>query len=487
MSLALPSTRLGLGVLLGVSLALGLLAGHLADALTAVPAAWYLLALTATVAGGALWVSARRGALYEPLAMLAVVLAAFVARGAELLLHKENLLTFRFPTDPVRGLLDYSSQEITLFIVRRLADPVDLVFERTLAAVAIFTVLVVAGYFSPPARWLAGRLSVVGRVTDGRDLRAAVALFLAVGLLGQIAILIRVGGVGAALDHILDQSNFEAGFALFSITAFSFVALLMWACWHPPSSRIARILFAAALVEVAAFYGALGSRSLILLPLFLLFLVRQHLHRPWRLAHVAAGVLLFLAFSSAYLGVRQATAEQPLGQALLSAPTYLGDLRGFSNDNTAFDGLFQAVGWFGRSQDFRGGASAFDALHSYVPSFIDPGKPPGADIQFREALWGEFFQGGRPYTVIGEFYADFGFPGIVLGSLLLGIVAGGLRGLVRPDARDEAGRAYRVALFACAMFVLYQLVIGTYAIGIGFALQLFGPLMLGVHVFGRRS
>jgi len=304
---------------------------------------------------------------------------------------------------------------------------------------------------------------------------AAIVMYAALGLILAIPDLgaAIAGGVADPISQTI-TTHLGAGIAkpLFAMVVLAFIAGIA-----AVQASVSRVIFALGRdgqLPAPGWFGTLSGRD---------SLPRNAIGA----SALAAGVLLFLAFSSAYLGVRQATAEQPLGQALLSAPTYLGDLRGFSNDNTAFDGLFQAVGWFGRSQDFRGGASALDALHSYVPSFIDPGKPPGADIQFREALWGEFLQGGRPYTVIGEFYADFGFPGIVLGSLLLGIVAGRPRGLVRPEARDEAGRAYRVALFACAMFVLYQLVIGTYAIGIGFALQLFGPLMLGVHVFGRRS
>ena len=47
------------------------------------------------------------------------------------------------------------------------------------------------------------------------------------------------------------------------------------------------------------------------------------------------------------------------------------------------------------------------------------------------------------------------------------------------------GREYRVALYAILLIVLYELVLGTFSIALGFAITLLLPFLIAIHGFGR--
>jgi hypothetical protein len=116
-----------------------------------------------------------------------------------------------------------------------------------------------------------------------------------------------------------------------------------------------------------------------------------------------------------------------------------------------------------------------------VPSFIDPGKPEPPAVAFRKAVFGDAVGAGRPTTIVGDFFYDFGFVGILVGSMLLGVGARGLLGLV--SGRKPSG--FAVGLYALSMVVLYQLVIGTYSIALGSLLTLVMPYAIAGLVLGR--
>jgi hypothetical protein len=130
-----------------------------------------------------------------------------------------------------------------------------------------------------------------------------------------------------------------------------------------------------------------------------------------------------------------------------------------------------------------GGEIAQGAL-GQVPRFVYPGKPDANDTSFRRLIWGETFKAGRPIGAVGEFYRDFGFAGIIIGALLLGVLARGLTGL-RAAAGGERGRELRAAVFVLSLVLLYQFLVGSYSIVFGQALAMGIPLLLAIKVFAR--
>jgi hypothetical protein len=215
--------------------------------------------------------------------------------------------------------------------------------------------------------------------------------------------------------------------------------------------------------------------------------VTHFLRRRWRLRELLAGMVAVVVIAGGLLGVRQATRDESIGSALRSAPTYLTDPRGVVNDITEFDGLFYATTVIGSPREyrnpapFRRGGWFVEALRSYVPSDIDPGKPKSGDIEFRELIFNDEFKAGRPFTVIGDFWADFGFLGVALGALLVGVLARGFPGLVA-GAPSRPGSEYRVILYSIVLVVFYIWLVNTYSVAIGFAITFGVPFVVVMHV-----
>lgn len=445
--------------------------------------AWAELAVVATVCGVILYKAGRAGRLLEPLPIVAfVTLISFCLRPAQLLLQRSSLLDYEAPSSAVGSLLGLGNQEITLYVTTKLVEPLDQAFAQVLTAVLLFVVFTVIGYELPIARRIAARVAPAAAWSRRLDMRRVVALFIAVGFVGQALVYRAAGGVGAAVSNILTQSNFGAGFRVFAVANFAVVALLIWLAWHPPTTPRGRAAFIVLLLEVVGFYITLGSRALALYPVLMLVIVFHYRVRPVTFKVLVGCFVAVMIASSAYLAVRQASYDQPIGQAVGSAASYLTNPSGVSNDNSAFDNLFEARTFIGSSVGFRNGRSLISALEQFVPRPLLPKKPDPGDIWFRKVLWGDEFQAGRPYTLIGEFWVDFGTIGIIVGSLGFGWLCRILMGCVPRGTRPDPLAA---TVLSVALVVLYVLMVGVYSIAFSFVAQYFGALAIALF-FSRR-
>jgi oligosaccharide repeat unit polymerase len=153
-----------------------------------------------------------------------------------------------------------------------------------------------------------------------------------------------------------------------------------------------------------------------------------------------------------------------------------------ANDITYFDDVLYATTIYGRTRSHEHGQFLVHAFRSYIPRRIDPHKPEGGDFAFRKVVWGQQMGAGRPPTAVGDLFIDFGFPGVAIGALLLGAAAHALLGLLRGAVR---GREYRVVLYAILLVVLYEWIVGTLSIALGFVFTLLLPFLVAIHGFGR--
>jgi oligosaccharide repeat unit polymerase len=191
---------------------------------------------------------------------------------------------------------------------------------------------------------------------------------------------------------------------------------------------------------------------------------------------------VMVAFLSSYLAFRESVDDDSIAEAARKAAGRTLDPQVILNDITSFDHVLYATTIFGRTRDHEHGTFLVDGVRSYVPSAIDPGKPDGGDIAFRKLVWGNEFGAGRPPTAVGDLYIDFGFPGVAVGAVLIGVLARSLLGLLRGP---PAGRRYRVAVYAILLVVLYELVVDTFSLALGYVLTVALPFLIAVHVFGR--
>lgn len=449
---------------------------------TDLPVAWLLLAITGAMLGTVVAWAWRNGRVLEPLPVLAPLsLGLFVLRPLQLFLGADDLLAFPVsspPTSAVEALRALETQEVAAFATTRLSEPLEDALTRAMLVAAAFCVFLVVGYLA--LRRLPYRRVAHLDATCRRP-RRAIALCFALGLAGQVAIVARAGGPVAAAEAVRDQSTLNAGFALFVLASFSVAGLLVWYLWQRPRDRAGWVLFGVALAETSGFYLLAGSRARAMLPLFLLLVARHFGVRPWRLRTLVAMGLSVALAATAFLAVRQASADRAGWSVAEAVPRYLSDPGPALNDNTSFDNLFMLTTVVGRESGHKHGGAVLDALHSYVPGAIAPDKPESGDIEFRRLIWGESQGGGRPYTVAGELYYDAGLALVIVGALLLGALLAAVPRLLAPGF----GQPYRVGLYAITLFVLVELLVGGYAIAIGFALLLGIPYLVAVHLLGR--
>ena len=469
--------------------AAGLLVAALVVAIGGAPVAWVLLAFCGALSAVVLFIQMKRGRFFEPLTVLAAVgLTSFAARPLDLFLSVDDLQSWHFESSDVERLLRIDNQETALFVTRELQEGLEPALTRAIASVAIFLGLALIGYLLPWGRSLASRLSRVGAGYTGRmDVPVVVGACLLIALVGQIAVLVKVGGLSGAANNMLHQKVLDTGLAYQTLLGFGTVGLLVWAAWSPPRTTRARVAFLAVTLEVCAYYAVAGTRTRVFLSLLAVAVVTHYIWRPWRLRWVVGGFLVVVVFAAGLLGIRQATREESISEAITSAPAYIADPRGILNDTTEFDNLFLATSVIGseheyhRPAPFRYGEGIVDAFYSYVPGRIAPDKPEGGDIEFRKIVWGNELKAGRPYTVIGDFWNDFGFPGVIVGSLLFGLLARALLGLVAAGATG-AGREYRAVLYALGLVVFYMELTTTYAVALGFVITFGLPLLAAMYL-----
>jgi hypothetical protein len=458
------------------------------------PVGWLLLGYSAAVTLGALVVQVWHGRYFEPLTIIAAfALISFVLRALQVFLGADDLLSFYLTTDPFDQYLRLETSETAQFVTERLKEPLEPALTRAIGAVAIFVTFVVVGYVLPWGPRLGKGLRRIGRRSAGAmNVRAIVAVCFAICAVGQVVVLVKVGGPVDALDNSVHHTVLRAGLAEHFLIGFGVIGVLIWAAWSRPRSVRARVALAVTTLEICLFFAIAGSRTRLVLVLGMLAIVSHFLWRAWRPREVVVGVLTIVVLASALLGIRQATLEKSTGEALESAPTYITDPRGILNDLNEFDYVFEATSVIGsphkyhRRAPFQYGNGFWQAVHPFVPGFIDSGKPESRDQEFRKIIWGEAQGEGRPYTVIGDFWNDFGFAGVVVGSLLFGLFARAMLGLVAAGS-EGPGREYRVILYAMGLPLVYVGVSTTYSVTVGF-LVIFGlPLLLTMHVIRPAS
>ena len=216
-----------------------------------------------------------RGRLFEPLTVIAAVsLVSFTARPLQLFLSADDLKSYYFQFSALNSLLKTENQEIALFVTRDLKEPLEPALTRAMGAVTIFVCLVVVGYLLPWGRRWAGRLARVGQGVANRiDVQPAVIASLLIAAIGQIAVLVKVGGPAQAADHMLDQEVLGTGLAYQVLLGFGTAAVLIWAAWDPPRTTRARVAFLLVLLEVCGFYALAGTRTRVFLTLLMMAVI----------------------------------------------------------------------------------------------------------------------------------------------------------------------------------------------------------------------
>jgi len=109
-----------------------------------------------------------------------------------------------------------------------------------------------------------------------------------------------------------------------------------------------------------------------------------------------------------------------------------------------------------RNPEYLAGRTFLMAFIAPVPRAIWPSKPVvrlGPYVAQEILDYGN--DSGAPPTAIGEFYINFGLPGVLVGMLLVGGLAGAVyRGALRSPERGNALVRYTLVMLCIAMFLI---------------------------------
>jgi hypothetical protein len=448
---------------------------------------WILIAGLGLAAASTVLYAIRTEQLLAPVGLVGLVfLAYFVARPLQLSLSSNGLLhtSYNYYATPVESLLQLSGQEISLYIDTRMAGTFDAAMTRAMVVLVLFFALFFVGYRARIGKRLAHRAARIGAHAKALELRWVVLAWLGLGLLGEAVVFTKIGSLSTVVTQLGTQGNLSVSFTFLVILNFYTAGLILWTCWHAPTTTGGKLLLGAALAELVCFYLILGSRTLVLIPVLLMLVAFNEVVRPVRLRLLLGAVVAGILFSSGYLAVREAAVTEPFGRVIASVPGYAADAQVILNSSPVFDQLFEETNYVPSRSAYRHGGELGQGLLSQVPRIVYPGKPGATDTSFRELIWGDTFLAGRPVGAAGEFYRDFGFPGVIVGALILGVLARGLTGL-RSRAGAAEGRELRAALFVVGIVLLYQFLVGSYSIAFGSALELGIPLALALKLFAR--
>lgn len=343
--------------------------------------------------------------------------------------------------------------------------------------------LTYAGYYAPRWRRAVRRLPQPAVALPKHAPWVVLGLIYAVGVIARVVILLDRGATFARLDlqeRLTDDFN-----VLLQIGSFSQFAVLLAGVYAFRPQGVRRGVVAAVLAVIVpvemVFTVAFGSKHVVAVLLVGLaglynYRVRRLGGLPFLLAVAAAVVVTFGVVTIYRDRVHQGALQRPTDLASLStAPVALAGelieagpgeffhaaLRTLVNRQTAGETLASILAYGDTvNLEITGVDLALIPAFAFVPRAIWPDKPVPFSPQVSSAFRG--VEGNRTsfgITHTGDLYLRYGLPGVVIGSLMLGLLYRLLYGwLVDRPGATAVGAVLYLALFWRIIFVNAEIV-----------------------------
>jgi hypothetical protein len=325
---------------------------------------------------------------------------------------------------------------------------------------------------------------------------AATACALA-GVLLFFAFLSRGGGI-ASIGTLLGgrsaaQGEFYRGAPayVFYGVFFCFPAALVF-YWQSlrDGSRTLRLFALVASIPPVVFSFSTGIRSW-LLPMLLSYAIVHYSsrrRRPSGVSLVLAGLVVFF-LGIVFVGTfRNADTRQAVGprELLVDTVSHPGEsvlsvLQGGDSEMVALLAIINEK--VPNELPFRFGTATGELFVHYVPRQVWKSKPRAGDEVFtQEVLANPYFaQAPRQYTPLANFYLDFGYFGVLVGMMMLGMLA---RFHFEALGRNQSGAA-RQLLFAATLPLWIPLLRGSLTDTAGRLFFVLPPLLMIFFVSTR--
>ncbi|HVQ35731.1 MAG TPA: hypothetical protein VMT33_06940 [Candidatus Bathyarchaeia archaeon] len=241
------------------------------------------------------------------------------------------------------------------------------------------------------------------------------------------------GGLWAKLGIGYGGGRYGAAFTI----AFDLLILgiILWA-WHlldsPDRSRFHVLSFAGALGCAVLFFGILYGARKYLFFLFFGLLVATTLRRGVKhlpKLKLAAGMSILLVFFGVWGAVRATPVAALLGIGKAAPTVQNSDVReGYSSGLADPFGAAVLV-WqvFPDQEPFRHGQTLLVTVLGFIPRAVWPDKPVGIGKDLTRYYVGPFYEPVQGFSVTitlpADLYVNFGWIGVGLGGLFLGILS----------------------------------------------------------------
>ena len=416
-----------------------------------------------------------RGRLFS-LAFITYVftLTVFCIRPLYVWGNRSQLQFHEFPKNANAELKNLNSLELANFVTNRFSGNLERAMTFALLLGAVFLGCFLIG-LSIGSRHLSAKLPrLFGSRPDPTKLAKVVGVLLIVGFGTQLAQRVGVGG------SLFAKTSFEASMLIRS----ALIGLLLWAAFGRLRGLFG-VAFAVTTIAFVVLRASGGSRTEALLPILAIFVVIHVARRPIRRRELAVLILGGIMVTNAVLTTRVVAKTQPAATALVEGLKSSLDPSVAQGDNSLFDDFLLLTSIVPDEIPFQHGGRIVAGIKSAVPSVFYPGKPPQNEITFRRLVWGELYEGGRPYSHLGEFWFDFGWAGAIVGSLLMGLLAARFRDVGQPLVLGGDPSAAVLAGILVPNF--YVVIDGTYTIFLSALISFTVPLAVAMLALRRVS
>ena len=433
------------------------------------------------LSAGAIAFEWRRGRPFSPMVIVAAfAIQTFSLRPLFLLSHYDLLASFRPGATSEGGLAQLQSQELVLFLSTHLSAPLSSILLTSVQIGLVFVLAFGIAYYAPWTRGL--RAFVLSRPPlamesarwSGGILTAVAIGFGALGLLAQMVLIARIGGIGGAIASLNTQKTLQAPFALIVLATLPTCAAVAWVALRRPNTLTLWWPVILLTGNQCLFWLLTGSRTRALLPIVAVLIVVHFTVRQWRNRELLAIVVALVFLATSLLVVRQASVGEPISKALGQAAQGKATVDVAVNDAAGFDAVVQLVSLSPGTIKRQDGRRLMDGVSAALPDILIPGqRPEGSDTWFRKQVWGNQFLAGRPLAFPGELWADFRILGVIVGALIFGTLAGGpFRKLSEvADSYPLSPAFYALGVLCCSSFLS-----GSYYAGIVSSVTYLAPL-----------
>jgi len=268
------------------------------------------------------------------------------------------------------------------------------------------------------------------RKLPGRWIEVVLVVGGIVGCLGWIAF---QGGLAAKLSAVYGRGR--GGGAMFRIAHVSLLVGTLLMAWRVVSSASSRtvswVVFAGLLLFDFVFFGIVyGARKYLFyffFGLLAIWLLRKGTASLPKV-RVAVVLALLLAFFSIWGTLRTRPVTALMGMEGDAAYNETAELhRGYFSGVSGPFGIACMV-WeiFPEQEQFRHGRTLLVTVLGFIPRAVWPEKPIGIGKELTRYLLGPLYKEGGGWsvapTVLGDFYINFGWLGVIVGGFVLGLL-----------------------------------------------------------------